>query len=52
MRKEYPWKCIAAPVLKSHEHGQFEVNFYFKEQLKISFHLTILTLHIMAAADS
>ena len=25
MRKEYPWKCIAAPILKSNEQGQFEV---------------------------
>ncbi len=52
MRKEYPWKCIAAPVLKSHEHGQFEVFLNFKDRLKISFHLSILTLHIVAAADS
>ena len=25
LRKQTPWKCIAAPLLLSHEHGQFEV---------------------------
>ncbi|XP_023334859.1 uncharacterized protein LOC111706259 [Eurytemora carolleeae] len=25
LRKENPWKCIASPVLKSHEHRSFEV---------------------------
>ena len=26
MRKHLPWLCVAAPILKTHEHGLFEVN--------------------------
>lgn len=25
LRKQLPWLCIARPILRSHEHGQFEV---------------------------
>ncbi|XP_063226315.1 pecanex-like protein 1 isoform X2 [Bacillus rossius redtenbacheri] len=25
LRKQLPWLCLARPVLRSHEHGQFEV---------------------------
>lgn len=25
LRKQLPWLCIARPVLRSHEHSQFEV---------------------------
>ena len=26
MRKQLPWLCLAHPVLRSHEHHQFEVS--------------------------
>ena len=25
LRKQQPWLCLAGPVLKQHEHAQFEV---------------------------
>jgi hypothetical protein len=35
LRKQTPWKCIAAPVLQSNEQNQYEVRTKFTVLFKI-----------------
>jgi hypothetical protein len=43
LRKQTPWKCIAAPVLQSNEQNQYEV--------RTKFHSFILRRQILTLVD-